>query len=109
MQKVPVALAREGMTLAKPVTRGSGVVLMGAGTPLTAPLLEKLRDLEIPAVVVKGRPLGGDDTPVEQLLADLEERFSTNVADPLCDQIKALLRDDIMRRAQEAQDEGPDD
>jgi hypothetical protein len=100
MQKIPVSKAAAGMVLARPVTRESGVVLMGEGTELTALMIEKLRELEILNICVKGRPLdlGGDDVPLEQLLHELDERFSTTKADKLCQQIKELVKQDIIRR-----------
>ena len=102
MQKIPVSKATEGMVLAKAVTRDSGLVLMGEGTALTDTLLQKLHDLEIKNIFVKGKPLGsGDEKTLEQLYAELEERFSTVAENKLCSQIKAAVKKDITRRKQE--------
>jgi hypothetical protein len=100
MQKIPVSKVVGGMVLARPVTRESGVVLMGEGTELTELLIEKLRDLEIANVYVKGRPLdlGGEDVSLEQLLNELDERFSITPGDKLSLQIKELVKQDIIRR-----------
>lgn len=54
MQKVPLQLAAPDMVLAKPVTRADGMVLVGAGTALTASLLSRLEMMEIEFVVVEG-------------------------------------------------------
>ncbi len=103
MQKIPVAKAASGMVLAKPVARDNGVVLMGEGTELNEQLIEKLHDLEVQKIAVKGRPLdlGGEDKSLEQLLAELDERFSTNENDKFCLQIKELIKKSITRRKEE--------
>ncbi len=103
MQRIPVSKAREGMVLAKPVARDNGVVLMGEGTELDERLIEKLVDLDIQKIAVKGKPLGtlGDDKPLEQLLSELDERFSTNADDRMCMQIKDCIKQDCIRRKED--------
>jgi hypothetical protein len=103
MQKIPLSKAQPGMVLAKPVARDTGVVLMGEGTELNDALIEKLHDLDIQKIVVKGRPLetGGDEKSVEQLCEEIEERFSTVSSDRLCSQIKDLIIQDMKRRREE--------
>lgn len=54
MQKVPLQLAAPDMILAKPVTRADGMVLVGAGTSLTAALLSRLEMMDIEFVVIEG-------------------------------------------------------
>ncbi len=104
MQKIPLDKAEAGMILAKPIARENGVVLMGEGTELNEQLIERLQNLDIQKVTVKGRPLGGDDEkPVETLYAELEERFSIVSSDKLCTQIKDIIKKDIKRRREEAE------
>ena len=106
MQKIPVDKAAKGMILAKPITRENGVVLMGEGTELNDLLIEKLKDLEIKKIAVKGRPLdiaGEEEKTLEQLHAELEERFSTVSSDKLCNQIKEIIKKDIKRRKEESE------
>ena len=103
MQKIPLDKATDGMVLAKPIERENGVVLMGEGTELNEQLIERLRNLDIQKVTVKGRPLGGDDEkPVEILFAELEERFSNVSSDKLCSQIKDIIKKDIKQRREES-------
>ena len=45
MQKIPLQLARPEMILAKPVTRENGMVLIAAGTVLTAGLISRLDNM----------------------------------------------------------------
>ena len=103
MQKIPVSKAGKGMVLAKPVTRETGVVLMGEGTELNEALIEKLLDLEIKHIVVKGRPLdsGSEGKTLEQLYAELDERFSTVGTDKMACQIKDIIKKDMARRKEE--------
>ena len=104
MQKIPLEKAAEGMVLAKPIARENGVVLMGEGTELNEQLIERLKGLDITKITVKGRPLGGDDEkPIEELIADLEERFTPVSSDKLCVQIKDIIKKDIKRRREEAE------
>ncbi len=103
MQKVPIERAAEGMVLAKPVERENGVVLMGEGTELDSILIEKLKDLDIKKITVKGRPLStGDEKTLEQLYLELDERFSTVSSDKLCNQVKKIIRKDIKSRKEES-------
>ena len=103
MQKIPIDKAAEGMVLAKPIERENGVILMGEGTELNEQLIERLRDIDIQKITVKGRPLGGEDEkPIETLYAELEERFSLVSSDKLCLQIKDIIKKDIKRRREEA-------
>ncbi|MCX8043262.1 MAG: hypothetical protein N3B18_03955 [Desulfobacterota bacterium] len=103
MQRISIEQARPGMTVAKPVMNEAGVVLVGAGTPLTDSTIERLKHLEISSIIVKGRPLdiGVQDKPFEQVCAELDERFSLVSDDKLCGQIKEIIRNDLRRRREE--------
>lgn len=103
MQKIPTGKAQKGMVLAKPITRENGVVLMGEGTELNELLIEKLQDLDIKTILVKGRPLdfGEGEITLEQFETELEERFSTVASDKLCIQIKEIVKKDFIRRREE--------
>lgn len=59
MQRIPIKFASAGMSLAKPIAREDGMVLVGDGTVLTDSIIDRLKNAEIPSVVVKGRPLPG--------------------------------------------------
>lgn len=92
------------MTVAKPVMNDSGVVMVGAGTELTEATIEKLKRLEIASVIVKGRPVdtGSPEKPLEQLFAELDERFTLVAEDKLCRQIKEMIKNDLQHRREEA-------
>lgn len=59
MQRIPIKFATAGMSLAKAISREDGMVLAGQGTVLTDPVINRLKNAEIPSLVVKGRPLPG--------------------------------------------------
>lgn len=103
MQRISLENAKPGMTVAKPVVNESGVVLIGAGTQLTESALEKLKSLEITSIIVTGRPVdtGVPEKPLEQLWAELDERFSPVAGDKLCQQIKDIIRNDFKQRREE--------
>ena len=103
MQKISLEKAQPGMIVAKPVMNESGVVLVGAGTALSEATIEKLKSLDIASVVVKGRPVdtGIPEKPLQQLFAELDERFSLVAGDKLCQQIKEMIRQDLQHRREE--------
>jgi len=101
MQRVPIDKAVQGMVVARPVTNETGVVMVGAGTALTEGLIEKLTALEIDHVIVKGRPLGGEAKPLDQLYKELDSRVTLIAADKVCMQIKDIIKKDLKSRSDE--------
>ncbi|MCP4714531.1 MAG: hypothetical protein GY868_05385 [Deltaproteobacteria bacterium] len=104
MQKIPVSKAAKGMVLAKPIARDNGVVLMGEGTELTDQIIGKLRDFDIKKITVKGRPVGTgleEEKTLEQLYAEIDERFKTVADDTFCTKIKALIKKETKRCKEE--------
>ncbi len=82
-----------GMVLSKPVTNANGVVMLGEGSELTDAVIEKIRGMDMDYVYVKGAP--GDDTSLEQILADLDKRFKSVEDAPYMDVIKKAVREHI--------------
>lgn len=73
MQRIPIKFAAAGMSLAKPIVRSDGMVLAGEGTVLTGSIIDRLKNAEIPSLVVKGRPLPGLASGLD--LPKLKERL----------------------------------
>lgn len=73
MQRIPIKFATAGMSLAKPISRDDGMVLAGENTVLTDSIIDRLKNAEIPSVVVKGRPLPGLADGLD--LAKVKERL----------------------------------
>ncbi len=65
------------MILAKAVTNQKGITLCGEGTELTDSLIERLKSMDIPRVIVEGHPVddGTEEMSPETLHEILEERF----------------------------------
>ena len=82
-----------GMILSKPVTNANGVVMLAEGTELTDSVIEKMRDMDIDYVYVKGGLEG--DTTLEQMLADLDKRFLSVEEAPYMDVIKKAVREHL--------------
>lgn len=87
MQKIPLILAKEGMTLARDVFRGDspiGIPVCGKGIKLTAPLIVRFENMDIQSIYVEGHPVweeGGRS--FDDLMRDLDDRFSKTLQEPL--------------------------
>jgi hypothetical protein len=85
VQNIPIEKANTAMTLAKPVTRESGVALVGAGLKLTGPLLDYLKNAGVTQITVEGCPLADMDGGLDlaALLGRLDHLFRRYKQDPL--------------------------
>lgn len=106
MQRIPIKFAAAGMSLAKPLVREDGMVLAGEGTVLTDSIIERLKNSEIPSVVVKGRPMPGLASGLE--LTKIKERlpylFRKYESDQLMTTMQKMLNQ-YFERAIEAEEE----
>ncbi len=94
MQRILLAQAAEGMTLAKDVVTPEGRVLCGKGTELTSALIDRLRRMEIAAITVEGHPIGAPVDPATAKAA-IEKRFEKVTADPVLYNLRQILIDRI--------------
>ncbi len=77
MQKIVLALADQGMILAKDVMTEEGRVLCGKGTELSPALIERLKRMEIASVTVEGHPVRMEgEKSLKEELHDIDVRFS---------------------------------
>ncbi|MCG2822057.1 MAG: hypothetical protein ACYC0O_08015 [Desulfurivibrionaceae bacterium] len=76
MQRILLAQAGPGMILAKEILNPEGMVLCGAGTPLSPALIERLSGLDVVDVTVEGHPVNieGEKTLQEEL-QEIDLRF----------------------------------
>jgi len=89
------------MILAKDVVRlenPNGPPICGKGVELTASLIERLVNMGTQSVTVQGHPvwMEGDKT-LDEMLQDLDKRFSRVADDPLTGKLKKIYRDHIIR------------
>ncbi len=93
MKRIPASQLEPGMKLAKPVTAGSGMVLLGEGTELTAARIERIQDMNIASVFVEGPPVQA--VGKEEALDNLDARFSRVEGKPAMDRIKRIVKEHI--------------
>jgi hypothetical protein len=96
MQRIPISLAKAGMVLAKELVRPenpNGPAICGKGMELTDSLLERLRNMDIQSITVQGHPvwMEGDKT-LDDLLRELDQRFSRVAQDQLTGRLKDIYR-----------------
>lgn len=101
MQMIPIALAAPDMVLARDIRRNENAQvppICGRGTVLTASLIERLINMGIKSLTVEGHPVAveGEKT-LEDLLADLDHRFSKVANVPLMGRLKEIYRKNIIR------------
>lgn len=87
MQKIPLMLAKAGMTLARDVFRGDspvGIPLCGKGTELTDSLIARFDNMDVQSLHVEGHPVWEEgERSFDDLLQDLDRRFSKTIQEPL--------------------------
>ena len=106
MQKIPLALAKAGMVLAKPVLRDNSLVLVAEGAELSDTLLERLQRMDVEAVTVQGNPVDMDGaaggTRIGERLERLDHLFRKHQHDPFMGQLKGWLREYFQLKAAQA-------
>jgi len=93
MPKIALDKIQPGMKLAKPVTNQNGLVILAENTELTVTLIEKINDLDIGGVYIKG--ITQPDIPKEEMLTGLNRRFKNVENEPYMDVIKQILKEHI--------------
>jgi hypothetical protein len=87
MQKIPLMLAKAGMTLARDVFRGDspvGFPICGKGTELTDSLIARFDNMDVQSLHVEGHPIWEEgERSFDDLLQDLDKRFSKTIQEPL--------------------------
>jgi hypothetical protein len=96
MQKIPLTLATPEMILARDIHREdnpAGPPICGKGVKLTASLIERLKKIEVQSVFVEGKLMGqAVSKSPEDLMSDLDKRFSKVEDDPLTARLKNIYR-----------------
>ncbi|MBI4633259.1 MAG: hypothetical protein HY742_05160 [Deltaproteobacteria bacterium] len=93
MRKVSVDKLEPGMKLAKPVMAASGIALLGEGTELNEKRIERIRDMNITAVVVEG--VATQVVPKEEMLNRLDARFKNVEDKPYMNMLKKAVKEHI--------------
>lgn len=101
MQKVPLMLAKAGMTLARDVFRGNsptGIPICGKGTELTDSLIARFELMDVQSLYVEGHPVWEEgECSIDDLLRDLEFRFSKTLQEPLNTVVYGIYRAHLIK------------
>ena len=101
MQSIPIALAKPDMVLSREVRRPdnpTGPPICGNGIILTESLLERLKTMGIQTVTVEGHPVKFEgEKCLNDLLQELDHRFSKVSHDSLMQTLKEMFRKKLMQ------------
>lgn len=93
MAAVTVANLKPGMKLAKAIVNDSGMVLLPPGTVLTDSHIRRIENMDLTSVSIEG---GTDERkPKEEVLAEIDARFSKSEDQPLMQMMKRVLKEHI--------------
>lgn len=82
-----------GMKLTRPVLNKGGLVMIGENTELTEGLIEKIREMDVGSVYVHGT--SRELPPRDELLAQLDKRFSKVEEMPYMGTLKKVISEHI--------------
>ena len=92
MQRILITQAEPGMVLAKSVSLPGQASLCGPGTALSEELIHRLTIRGIKRVFVQGRPIKtSNDRPLQERLAELQERFARVRGSELMDAVERAI------------------
>ena len=92
MKKVSINELENGMILAKPILRGS-MVILAEGAELTSSWIDRIEDMGIEDIFIEG--IAEQAIPVEEALALLDARFMMVNDDPCMNLLKKIVREHI--------------
>ncbi|MDX9714230.1 MAG: hypothetical protein RBT37_02260 [Dissulfurispiraceae bacterium] len=93
MPKIPVDKLMPGVVLAKPVLNEAGMVLLAQGTEIKAAHIDRLLNMNVQAVYIEGE--SAPDRPKDEVLAELEARFSKTINEPHMLMLKKIFESRI--------------
>jgi len=110
MQRIPLNLAKPGMTLAKPVLRDNGLVLVAENVELSESLLERLMRMEIETITVQGHSVDmgdGGESPFARRAARLEHLFRRHADDAWMHRVREHIRQYFQLKSAGAESAAP--
>lgn len=93
MPKLSVEELKEGMVLSRPILNESGIVLIAANTALTTATIDKVKQMNVHSVSIAGA--GKSQAERDELLRELDRRFTNAHEDPYLALLKEALREHI--------------
>jgi hypothetical protein len=92
MRRISIDKLEVGMVLAKPLLRGT-MVILGEGTILTDAWISRIEDMEVAHLFVEGA--AEQAIPKEEALAKLDRRFERVLDQPYMTTLKKLVTEHI--------------
>lgn len=93
MPKTPINELEPGMKLTRPVMNEGGMILLSEDTVLTEATIEKLKNMDVEGVYIKG--MSKLQKPKEEELRELHKRFEGVECEPYMDILKKALQEHI--------------
>jgi hypothetical protein len=93
LPKTPVNKLEPGMRITRSVLNENGMVLLSENTELTEATIEKLINMDVDGVYVKGSTK--PERPKEELLLELDKRFKKVENEPYMGMLKRVLKEHI--------------
>ncbi len=111
MQRIPVNMLREGMVVARPVANDNGIILVNSGAELTSRMIERLQNIGIRKILVRGSPV--DMSYVEgktlaEKISDMEYGLKFSPDNDTMRKFRVLLKAHIIKRDNELTGKAPD-
>jgi hypothetical protein len=92
MRRISIDKLEAGMILAKPLLRGT-MVILGEGTNLTESWISRIEDMDIDHLFVEGA--AEQAIPKEEALAQLDRRFEKVLDQPYMAPLKKIVKEHI--------------
>jgi hypothetical protein len=92
MRRISIDKLEAGMILAKPLLRGS-MVILGEGTNITEAWISRIEDMDITHLFIEGA--AEQAVPKEEALAQLDRRFEKVLDQPYMTPLKKLVKEHI--------------
>lgn len=92
MPNVSIENLKPGMVLAKPLTRGT-IVILGEGTVLTESWISRLKDMDIEKAYIEGP--SEQPIPKQEALEALDARFQYAIDKPHMRKLKNLVTEHV--------------
>ncbi len=93
MQKVSIDEVKPAMVLAVTIKDKNGNILFLKGVELMDRHIVLLNNRDIRKVVVEGRPVKREETGIENLRKEIDERFATAGPNPIVLKIRDIIKD----------------
>jgi|GEM_PF-153295 len=112
MRKLIIGKVEEGMTLAKPLLKPDGTILLAQGCKLSARIISRLSEWGFDSVIVDGDPQSPDEMietsgintqniGMDELFAQIDKQFAKVETDEIMLKLKNALKSHISKKYSE--------